>query len=124
MTRLERMYQYPASFKEALIHKNANKFGYSSSRMNDSSDTPICPCCENYVNTVSIPVMYRTLPNRNPKSSEPVFMLPSNTSLYFTILKMIIGYLLMRFFILDLYNLVTTFSDRHCTLIAGKHSRL
>ncbi len=34
--------------------------------MKDGRNTPICPCCENYINTVPIPVTYTTLPNTNP----------------------------------------------------------
>lgn len=50
--RLDRMYNYPANYREALVHKNATKFGYSSPKMANGSPTPICPCCENYVNTL------------------------------------------------------------------------
>jgi hypothetical protein len=43
--RLDRLYKYPASYEEAMIHKKACKFGYSNPKMKDNSDTPICPCC-------------------------------------------------------------------------------
>ena len=43
--RLDRMYKYPASYDEAMIHRNAHKFGYRSYKMKDGSETPICPCC-------------------------------------------------------------------------------
>jgi len=92
--------------------------------MKDGTITPICPCCENYINTVEIPIYYSTLPNRHPTPNEEIFMLPASISLYFTFIKMVIAYIVARFLIVDLYNLVTNFNGRYCALLAVKHSRL
>ena len=43
--RMDRMYKYPANYHEAIIHRNANKFGYSCPKMKSGEDTPVCPCC-------------------------------------------------------------------------------
>jgi hypothetical protein len=40
-TRIQRMYQYPAEMKKALMHKKANEFGYNSK----TQDNALCPCC-------------------------------------------------------------------------------
>jgi hypothetical protein len=122
--RLDRIFRYPASYQEALIHRDANKFGYNSARMKDGTDTPICPCCEIYINTMEIPLDYPTLPNRAPSPEDPVFLLPANICLYFTFVKMVIGFILMRFVIVDLYNLVTSLNGRYCSLLGGKSSSL
>lgn len=122
--RLDRMFKYPANYQEALIHRYANKFGYNSGKMKDGTDTPICPCCEIYINTLEIPLTYPTLPNRNPTPEDPVFLLPANISLYFTFIKMVIGFILIRLIVVDLYNLVTSLNGRYCAFLAANNSRL
>jgi hypothetical protein len=92
--------------------------------MADGSATPICPCCENYVNTVEISLNYPTSPNRDPSREEDVFILPANICLYFTFIKMVIGFMVTRFIIVDFYNLLTSFNGRYCALLAAKHSKL
>ena len=92
--------------------------------MKDGSKTPICPCCENYINTVSIPLDYPTLPDLNPEPGTEVYLLPTAISLYFNFIKMLMAFLTMRFLIVDLYNLATTFSERLCTVVAMRDSKI
>lgn len=113
------MFSYPASFEEALLHRKARKFGYSSSKMEDGSDAPKCPCCENYVNTVEIPLNYQTQPDQRPSLTDYVFLLPASICLYFTFVKMLITYMIVRFLMLDLYNIVTSFKGRFCTFMSA-----
>lgn len=107
------MYRFPASVKEALVHKRASQFGYNSPEMRDGTKTPICPCCENPVNTIELPLSYDTIP-AVPKVGDQKFLLNSGTSLYFTFIKMCIGYLVLRFLICDAFNMWTSYHGHYC----------
>jgi hypothetical protein len=43
--KLDRMYQFPADYKEAKVHQMASKFGYSNGKLKNEQDVPVCPCC-------------------------------------------------------------------------------
>ena len=43
--KIDRLYRYPADYKEALIHKKANKFSYHNKKLRNGEEAPICPCC-------------------------------------------------------------------------------
>lgn len=109
------MYQFPASIKEAEVHRRATRFGYNSTKMKDSSSVPICPCCENPVNTIPIPLCYGTSPGPIV-AGETKFLLNSGTAMYFIFIKMCILYLLMRFIIADGFNLWTSYMGHFCKL--------
>jgi hypothetical protein len=107
------MYRFPASNKEADIHKRANRFGYNAPFMKDETAAPICPCCENSVNTVPIPLCYGTSPDPIV-AGEAKFLLNSGTAMYFTFIKMCICYLLLRFLICDAFNMFTSYLGHYC----------
>jgi hypothetical protein len=65
------------------------------------------------VNTVAIPLCYGTTPEAI-KAGEQVFLLNSGTAMYFTFIKMCIGYLIMRFLICDGYNMWTSYQGHFC----------
>jgi hypothetical protein len=60
----------------------------------------------------------------HPTAGTPVFLLPNTISLYFTFIKMVIGYIAMRFLVVDVYNLVAVFSEQLCNAMALKHSKI
>ena len=82
--------------------------------MKNGDNVPICPCCENYINTVDIPLSYPTPPNRTPTQSDEAFLLPADVSLYFTFIKMVIIFLLLRFLVVEFYNLSTSLNGQYC----------
>lgn len=43
--KLDRMYKYPASLKEAEVHKLASKFGYRHSKLRNDEKVHVCPDC-------------------------------------------------------------------------------
>jgi hypothetical protein len=45
LTQLNRTYAVPANYKEALVHRQASSYGYSSRRLKGDAVVPECPCC-------------------------------------------------------------------------------
>ena len=55
--RLKRMYKFPASWDEAKVHERAYRNGFKTPQTlkegtSSEQDTLMCPCCENFVNTI------------------------------------------------------------------------
>jgi hypothetical protein len=85
----------------------------------DGTEAPVCPCCQNLVDTMPIPIEYGTSPfyfcgEPNIKAGDRVFLLDSGTSMYFIFIKMCIYYLLMRFLVCDLYNIISSHGGHFC----------
>ena len=112
--RINRVYAFPASQKAAEVHRRATKFGYNAPTMKDGSETPICPCCENPVNTVEIPLCYGTSPG-TVTDGERVFLLNSGTAMYFTFVKLCIYYLLLRLLVVDGFNMWSSYRGHFCS---------
>jgi hypothetical protein len=119
LIQLNRTYAVPASFKEANIHRLANSYGYVNSKIRnhergDSVEmVPECPCCENLVSRVEIPLCYSTHP-QDPQVDHQVFLLSSNTAMYFSFVKMAIVYLVIRVLVFDAYNLYSSINGQYC----------
>ena len=62
--KLDRMYQFPAKYKEAIMHRQASRFGYATSKLKNKERVPVCPCCESLTSTVNLPLCYGTLPKQ------------------------------------------------------------
>lgn len=113
--RIEKMYDFPANYKQALIHKKANEFGYNAKYIDKNKLSPLCSCCELPINTVRIKMKYGTTPSSDKvKAGTDVFLLNSGSSMFFTFIKMSICYLLLRFLISDAYNLITSLMATYC----------
>lgn len=103
--RIDQIYSYSAQRILAEEHKRAVAFGYNP-RLTESGKSPTrCPCCQNPINTVSLPICYGTTPSSD--SSEE-FLLDSGSSYFFTFIKSVILYLVLRFLIADLFNIFTS----------------
>jgi hypothetical protein len=117
--KMNRIYAFPADPLAAEVHKQAIKFGYNSPLMKDGTVAPICPCCENLVNTVPLPLCADTSPisfcgGADVGAGQSVFALSPGASLYFTFVKMCVYFLLLRFLVSDLYNLWTSGQGHYC----------
>jgi hypothetical protein len=134
------MYKFPASPAEALVHARAYSNGFRTpfSRKpgsNKIEPTQVCPCCENFVNTKDIPPFYRSYPKEITKeeveaasekvefgmihnlkaiSSDHVFQVQCGDALFFCFVKFLIMLMMLRFFILDAYNLYSNSQGHYC----------
>jgi hypothetical protein len=50
-----------------------------------------------------------------------VFLLQSGVSMYFTFVKMVVLYLALRFFIVDLFTIIVSIGGGYCTAYAAAH---
>lgn len=112
--KLDRIYDYPANYKEAQIHKIATKYGYKSKTLMDGEEVPICPCCENKPSTLDIPICYSTHPEP-PADGNPVFLLKTGVAMYFNFIKMAIIYLVFRFLIVDIFAIIKSIDGHYCS---------
>ena len=102
--RMKSIYHYPASYKKALMHQNAYSFGYNSAK----DDAMLCACCELPISTIPIPLCYGTTPTKDKiQAGKPKFMLDAGSTMFFNFIKITIAYLLLRFLIVDIYNIIT-----------------
>lgn len=59
-------------------------------------------------NTIPIPLCYDTTPKKsNIKEGLPKFMLDAGSTMFFLFVKIVMAYLLLRFLIVDSYNIIT-----------------
>ena len=141
--RLERRYKFPASFNEAKVHQRAHRNGYKSSTSyfeikgkDEERSTMLCPCCENFVNTVDIPLCYSTYPQGqdatqtqnkeimgyiagSTRNFENTFQIQSGISLFFCFVKLALTYLMIRLVVMDLYNIITNSFGHYCSSISA-----
>jgi len=111
--RLNRMYKYPADYKEAKVHEMATRFGYSYNKLKDGETVPVCPCCQNLTSTMEINICYSTSPNK-PEVGQPVFLVATDTSLYFYFVKMVVIFLLMKLLVVDAFVLYASTQGQFC----------
>lgn len=98
------MYQYPANYKEALMYRNATSYGYNS----QAEGPKICRYSQLPINTVPIPLCYDTTPRKSKiKEGKPKFMMDAGSTMFFTFIKIVVAYLLLRILVVDLFNIVT-----------------
>lgn len=111
--KLNRMYRYPASFKEAKLHKLASKFGYSHHTLQNDDKVAVCPDCESLTSTMEIPLCYSTTPAQ-PEEGKDVFLVATDASLYFIFVKMVIFYLIMKMIVVDAWTLYSSLHGQMC----------
>lgn len=87
------------------MHRNACEFGYNSQK---EDNVKTCACCELAINTVMVPLCYGTTPSKDKiQIGKPKFMLDAGSTMFFTFIKLIIVYLLVRLLIVDSFNIIT-----------------
>ena len=114
------MYRYPASYTEADVHSKATTFGYAYHELKSKEKVPICPCCDNLTSTMDIPICYGASPEQ-PKVGDPIFLLATDVSLYFTLIKVIIFYLVLKFLVVDAYIIYASLNGSYCPNLATLH---
>lgn len=112
--KLDRLYKYPASLKEAKVHKLSSAFGYRHYKLANGESVPVCPCCENRTSTMEIPLCYPTTPDP-PQEGNPVFLVATDSSLYFIFVKMVIYYLIMKVLIFDAFTVYASSKGSFCS---------
>lgn len=112
------MYQFPADYKEARVHQMASKFGYSTGKLKNNEEVPVCPCCESQTSNMELPLCYSTIPGK-PEVGHDVFLVNTDVSMYFTFIKMAIIYLILRFIVFDLYNILMSSKGGYCATQAS-----
>ena len=105
-----------------MVHKRATKYGYSNRKLRDGADVPVCPDCENYPSTMDIGLCYPTHPHA-PVEKEDVFLLQTGVSMYFTFAKMVIIFLVIRFLVVDIYNVAASAGGHFCSQYALSHTK-
>lgn len=113
------MYRYPADYEEAKVHEMASRFGYRHNKLKNGEQVPVCPCCQNYTSTIEIEICYGTSP-RKPEVGAPVFLVATDTSLYFYFAKMVIVYLLMKLLVVDAWVFYASFQGQFCNHLFSK----
>jgi hypothetical protein len=76
---------------------------------------PVCPCCQNLTSTMEINICYSTSPNK-PEVGQPVFLVATDTSLYFYFVKMVIVYLLLKLLVVDAFVFYAGSQGQFCHL--------
>ena len=84
------------------MHTKAAKFGYTP--INKGHKRNICACCNLPVDKEDIDIMHDTT---NIYEVEGEFKLTSGVVMFFSFIKMLIYYLILRAIITDSFNLVT-----------------
>ena len=112
------MYRYPANLKEARVHKLASKFGYKNPELKNKEKVHTCPCCENLISTMEIPLCYSTTPQK-PEEDQDVFLVVTDASLYFIFIKMVIFYITIKFLIVDAFTIYAGMQGSYCTNLAA-----
>lgn len=87
------------------MHTRAAKFGYTP--INKAHKRTICACCNLPVDKEDIDIMHDTT---NIYEVEGEFKLSSGVVMFFSFIKMLIYYLILRAIITDSFNLVTNFA--------------
>lgn len=57
---LDKTYQYPARYQDAMVHRKANKLGFfpKESDMKNDTGLEVCPCCNNKAIREDFPICY------------------------------------------------------------------
>lgn len=63
---------------------------------------------------MEVPICYSTAPSE-PKEGEQVFLIDADVSMYFTFIKMAIYYLIIRFLVFDVYNIMVSKAGKFCS---------
>ena len=64
---------------------------------------------------MEIPICYNATPDQ-PKVGDPVFMLATDVSLYFILVRVIIFYLILKFLVFDAYTFYASMSGKYCSI--------
>lgn len=105
--RLDKIYSFPATTEQALIHEMASSYGHNTLLNEDGSPVAVCPCCEMPINTLPLPLAYPTTPGLHDHPREE-YKLSAGMSLFFSFIKMAVVYLCMRFLVTDAFNLLSS----------------
>lgn len=129
--RLYKMYEVPASFHKAHIHQQAYKFGVNSISGKEDRRGERCECCDYYVayNELDLchPVEIQKVEDQQGRSHvggshQHLQNLPVGVSLYFSFIKTVTWYLLIRFILFDLYNMYMSMYGDYCSSLKSDKS--
>lgn len=119
------MYEVPASFHKAHIHEQAYKFGINTITTQAENRGVRCECCDHYVayeelslcHSVEIKKKSDSNSSASRTSAKKRLQLPLGVSMYFSFIKMVIKYLIMRFIVFDIYNIYISMYGDYCSNI-------
>lgn len=111
---MDKIYRYPADFEEAVAHAESFRFGYKPKTLINGKANPRCPCCDNLLGT--IPLSFCSYPT-DPKviKDENIFLLPNGVSIYFTFIKLLIYYLVLRLIFFDVWVIFFSQYGDYCS---------
>lgn len=122
------MYEVPASYHKAHIHEQAYKFGLNTISTDPSHRGTKCECCDHFIAYEELNLCHAVeiepqseVRNSHIAKSKKV-QLPLGLSLYFSFIKRIIGYFVLRFLVFDLYNLYISMYGDYCSNILKSSS--
>ncbi len=67
---------------------------------------------------MELPLCYSTIPGK-PEAGEDVFLIMTDVSMYFTFIKMAIIYLILRFLVFDLFNIMKSIDGGYCAEVSS-----
>lgn len=125
--RLYKMYEVPASFHKAHIHEEAYKFGVNSISGKVDTRGARCECCDYYIAYKELDLCHdveiKKAESSEERNSHGSYQnLPVGVSLYFSFIKMVTWYMLIRFIVFDLYNLYLSVFGEYCAKLNRSHS--